>query len=367
MCNHSSFVSTGLGIARISPSGSLVSGLPQRSKVVASPSPSAVRGVSAANLSGSGLLVQRLGRGLGSSLRLSHRFRPLESGAKHSLDQRQRASSRPRGSPPLPVFSGREECVSVLRQQHGSVLPPQGRRNEVTLPQLSDSGNSPLGRIPLDTLGTPVHPGVSQRAGGLSLSPSPASAYRVVPSSGVFQSYLQHQRITVVHFISLPSGIRWLRARTRSFNVGTVFRPTRFLRGPSLHGFWRSSGRLGTELTLVAPYWPQRPWFPRPSSPVAGPSGFSSSSSRPPTPASVSQPLPGSPQATASCLETLRRFTRAAGFSSSVASQASLSRRPSSRKAYQLKWQVYRLWCHSKGHSVSRPSLSKVAAFFEAP
>ena len=101
----------------------------------------------------------------------------------------------------------------------------------------------------------------------------------------------------------------------------------------------------------------------RPSSPVTVPSGFSSSSSRPPAPASVSQPLPGSPQATASCLETLRRFTRAAGFSSSVASQASLSRRPSSRKAYQLKWQVYRSWCHSKGHSVSRPSLSKVADF----
>ena len=101
----------------------------------------------------------------------------------------------------------------------------------------------------------------------------------------------------------------------------------------------------------------------RPPSPVAGPSGCSASLLRPPTPASVSQPLPGSPQASTSCLETLRRFTRAAGFSSSVASQASLSRKPSSRKAYQLKWQVYRAWCHSHGHSVSRPSLSKVADF----
>ena len=78
----------------------------------------------------------------------------------------------------------------------------------------------------------------------------------------------------------------------------------------------------------------------RPPSPVAGPSGCSASAPRPPAPASVSLPLPGSPQASASCLETLRRFTRAAGFSSSVASKASLSRRPSSRKAYQLKWQV---------------------------
>ena len=101
----------------------------------------------------------------------------------------------------------------------------------------------------------------------------------------------------------------------------------------------------------------------RPPSPVAGPSGCSASRSRPPAPASVSRPLPGSPQASPSCLETLRRFTRASGFSSTVASQASLSRRPSSRKAYQLKWQVYRTWCHSYGHSVSRPTLSKVAEF----
>ena len=83
----------------------------------------------------------------------------------------------------------------------------------------------------------------------------------------------------------------------------------------------------------------------RSPSPVAGPSGGSASTSRPPAPASVSRPLPGSPQASSSCLETLRRFTRAAGFSSTVASQASLSRRPSSRKAYQLKWQIYRAWC----------------------
>ena len=40
-----------------------------------------------------------------------------------------------------------------------------------------------------------------------------------------------------------------------------------------------------------------------------------------------------------------------------------MSRRPSSRKAYQLEWQVYRAWCHSHGHSVSRPSLAKVVDF----
>ena len=40
----------------------------------------------------------------------------------------------------------------------------------------------------------------------------------------------------------------------------------------------------------------------RPPSPVAGPSSYSTSTSRPPAPASVSQPLPESPQAAASCL-----------------------------------------------------------------
>ena len=105
------------------------------------------------------------------------------------------------------------------------------------------------------------------------------------------------------------------------------------------------------------------PLISRPPSPVAGPSGGSASPPRPPASASVSLPLPGSPKASASCLETLRHFTRAAGFSSAVAAQASLSRRPSSHKAYQLKWQVYRQWCHSHGHSSSSPSLAKVTDF----
>ena len=96
---------------------------------------------------------------------------------------------------------------------------------------------------------------------------------------------------------------------------------------------------------------------------VAGTSSSPSQPSRPTVPASVSSALPGSPQATASCLETLPRFTRVAGFSSAVASQASLARRPSSRTNYQLKWSVYRSWCRSHGHSVSRPTLSKVADF----
>ena len=83
---------------------------------------------------------------------------------------------------------------------------------------------------------------------------------------------------------------------------------------------------------------------------VGGSSSDSSGSTRPPLPATVLSALPGSPQAGPSCLETVQRFTRAAGFSLAVAAQASLARRPSSRSNYQLKWLVYR-------------SFSKVADF----
>ena len=103
---------------------------------------------------------------------------------------------------------------------------------------------------------------------------------------------------------------------------------------------------------------------------VLGPGpAFAGSSSVPAVPssplalASVSSYLPGSPSAQASCLATLQRFTRAAGFSSAVAEQSSLARRPSSRAVYQVRWSIYRGWCHSNGHSVSRPTWAKVADF----
>ena len=89
------------------------------------------------------------------------------------------------------------------------------------------------------------------------------------------------------------------------------------------------------------------------SSTVQGPSATASLPSVP----------SGSVQAVSSCLETIKRFTRAGGFSKHVAQQVSLARRSSSRAGYQSKWLVYRQWCRSEDHSISRPSLSKIADF----
>ena len=46
-----------------------------------------------------------------------------------------------------------------------------------------------------------------------------------------------------------------------------------------------------------------------------------------------------------------------------MASQLTRFRRRSTRVNYQAKWVVYRSWCHRHGHSVSRPTVAKVADF----
>ena len=82
---------------------------------------------------------------------------------------------------------------------------------------------------------------------------------------------------------------------------------------------------------------------------------------------SQTAPLPSlSPEplrTSADCLAYLQRSARHSGFSSAVARQLTLCRRHSTRLNYQAKWPVYRAWCHRHGHSVSRPSVSKVADF----
>ena len=100
-----------------------------------------------------------------------------------------------------------------------------------------------------------------------------------------------------------------------------------------------------------------------PSGSGGGRSGGSSSVQRPPASTTLPSSSSGSVRAVASYLETIQRFARARGFSKHVAQQAALARHPSSRAGYQAKWSVYRQWCHSVGHSVPCPSLSKIADF----
>ena len=65
---------------------------------------------------------------------------------------------------------------------------------------------------------------------------------------------------------------------------------------------------------------------------------------------------PEPPRASADCVSFIQRSARHFGFFKGVASQLALCRRRSARVNY-------RSWCHRHGHSVSRPTVAKVADF----
>ena len=175
---------------------------------------------------------------------------------------------------------------------------------------------------------------------------------------------LQLRPLIVVRFPSPLSGIRGQQARTRFSSTGTAFRLTRSIRwlsstysreAPGLHGDGTHScdSPLGSAPLVFGP-----------GPALAGSSSDPTVPSSPPALDSVSSSLPGSPSAQASCLATLQRFPRAAGFSSAIAEQSSLARRPSSRAVYRVRWSIYHGWCHSNGHSVSNPTLAMVADLY---
>ena len=354
----------------------LVCGVSSGPPVMAPPASPLPGCVSPPGVSRPRLLVRRLRRRVGCSSWSPRRFQPLGLGPGVSAHQRQRAAGHPARSPPLSVISVREDGRSLLRRQHCGGVSLQGGGNQVSLAEHHCSGDPALVGVTSHPSGSTIHPGLQQRPGERSVSPSSASAFRVVP---------QHDRVSV--FVSsVADADRFVCDLRKSPLIDLFFSLPR----PSVCGHGRIPPVLGRSsglcLSSVCHHSQSScetpgvsgdgahpcgsalgaaPLVSGPPPAVAGPSGDPPRSSWPPAPASVLAPLPGSPQATASCLETLRRFTRAAGFSSAVA------RRPSSRAVYQLWWSVYRslalplrrwliFWvgCGLPGALVSLPSVA---------
>ena len=345
-----------------------------RPPMVAPPSSPVFRSASLPGVSRPTLLVRRLRRGVGCPSRTSGRFRPVGLASGGVVHQRQGADCRQTGSSPVPIISKRSHGGCLLRQHHSGGVSPHGGRHEVSSPQRLGSGDLALDGVPLHPPGSAVSPGLQQRPSGRPVSPSPAPPFRVVA---------QHDRISVFKkTLAGPNRLICHLRKSSLFNLlltiprSDVSRHRRVFpvleRAPGLRipsgghhsacsseapgllgdGAHSSGSTLGPASLILGP----APAFAGPSSSSAVPSG-------PPALASVSSSLPGSPSAQASCLATLKRFTRAAGFSSAVAEQSSLARRPSSRAIYKVQWSIYRSWCHDNGHSVSRPILAKVADF----
>ena len=354
-------------------SSAVVSGLSSGPLVVASRGSPLSRCVSPSGVPRSGLLVRRFRRRLGSHLGdkvVSGLWDQLEAllpvnakellAVRHGLPHFQSFLS----GTTVAVFCDNVTAVAYLRKDGGTRSPAL---NAIAQEILCWAESLRIRLAPQ------FIPGIRNVLAD-SLPSSPAPQLRVVP---------QHGRISI--FDASGAGDDRPICHLRQSPLLHLFLA---LPKPSLGGDGRASPVLGqspgVHFSVVVhsspgvgeasgvspdPAHPHRPLLAS-GSMVRGPPlvvGGSSSDSfcepRPPHPASVSSTLPGAPQAGPSCLETVQRFTRAAGFSSAVAAQAPLTRRPSSRSNYLLKWSVYRSWCRSQGHSISRLSLSKVADF----
>ena len=314
------------------------------------------------------LLVSRLRRGVGCPSRSSDRFRPVGRPPGGVIHKRQGTACCPTGSSPVPVFSTGSHGGCLLRQHHSSGFSSRGRWHTIHSPHHLGSGVLAMDGVPLHPPGSAVPPGLQQHPRGRPVSPSPSPTFNVVTTSdriSIFEKSLAGPHRFICDLcqsslfdllLTVPGSDIGRHGRVspvlgRSFGLrvhsgghhSACSREAQVLHGDGAHS---SGSTLGPA-----------PLVPRPAPAFAGSSSNPADPSRPLALASVSSSLPGSPSAQASCLATLQRFTSAAGFSSAVAEQSSLARRPSSRAVSQVRRSIYRAWCHTNGHPVSCPPL----------
>ena len=361
-----------LGLFRSVFTDSLEHGRPGRSGVVAGPVLPGSRDFSASDLPTARVVVRRLGCRLGRTSRRRVNFRPLVS--KRAVDQHQRASGGGEGSV-IFCASGAGLCnLPVRRQFHSDCLPSQSGR---------DSGSDSEFHCPKDSAfigvsgghtGSSVHHGPTQCDGRRTLSAQSDLGLRMVSKdrslSGSQEKVASFNR-PLCHLTESPLYTIFLSfPRSERGSHGYFAPELEWVAGVCLSSLDpHSCGSQEAPVIVWSPPDVDRSLLasasviPGASGSGCGRSGDTSSVQR----SSQTTPLPSIPsggvKAVASCLETIQRFAQSQGFSKHVAQQSALAHHPSSRAGYQARWAVFRKWCHDKGHSVSRPSLQKIADF----
>ena len=272
------------------------------------------------------------------------------------------------GAFPVPVSSPRSHSGCLLRQHHSVDLPSQGGWHQVSSPQHLGSGDLALDGVPLHPPGSTVPSGLRQRPSRRPVSPSPAPTCRVVSKHdrlSIFEEPLVGSNSFICH-LSQSSLFDLLlpfpgSEVSRHGRVSPVLGRPSGLRVPSsgCHSACsREAPRLqGTELTLVTPHWALRPWF----------SALVQLSLAPPVFLPSRPDLLRLPRSHHIYPDLHRLRLHAWRHSSDLPEP--LASPPLSRSSlcwravYQVRWSIYRGWCHSNGHSVSRPTWAKVADF----
>ena len=225
------------------------------------------RSVSLPGVSRPTLLVRRFRRGLGCPSRSSVRFGPVGRPTGGVVHKRQGTARCTTGSLPVPVISTRSRGGCLLRQHHSGGFPSQGGWHPVFSPPHLGSGDLALDRIPLHSPGSAVPPGLQLRPRPHQL---PHSEWSL--NLTVFHSLRRLWPVPIVSFATSANhhcSIYFSQFRD-PMSAGTdaflqsweglqayAFPPVAII--PRVLATLRAS--TGTELTLVAPHWPQCPWF----------------------------------------------------------------------------------------------------------
>ena len=223
------------------------------------------------------LLLRRFGCRLGGPRRRTPRLGPLVFSSEDFLHQPERASSssvRPEG---LRTPVGGSVGSTVLRQHHHSRLSSSFGRNVLFHSERHSKGGTPLGgESPCPSLAT-IHHGLVQCHSGRSKSPQSGDRVGMDPSSGGSRStgpQMVHKWPVVIDLFATSLTARlpvyFLPASdSRAAGTDALLQPWDDLQAyafPPIAIIRRVLVKLRSsrncELTLIAPFWPQREWFP---------------------------------------------------------------------------------------------------------
>ena len=261
-----------LGSSRSRGSSVCVNGMSPRPPMVAPPSSPVFRSVSLPGVSRPTLLVRRLRRGVGCTSRPSGRFRPLGLASGGVVHQRQGADGRKPGSSPVPVLSTRSHggclcdnttAVAYLRKEGGTRSPLFNSLAQEILrwteslsirlaPQFLPGSNNVLA----DALSRPHQLPHSEWSLNMTVF---QSLRRLWPVQIDLFATSENRRCSIYFSPFHDPMSAGTDAFLQSWNglQAYAFPPVAII--PRVLAKLRASS--GTELTLVAPYWAQRPWF----------------------------------------------------------------------------------------------------------
>ena len=254
-------------------SGSVVSGDRTRSSVVVKSRPPRTQCFTSASVSPARLVVRRLGCRLGSSPQRPGRFRPLVSRGGSQLHQSAGASGSLLCSPAFSASGSQHLGGRVCGQHDCSGLPEESGRYQVGGLESDSSRSAAVDGAPLFVAPSSVHYGrnnvladalsrPNQILGSewtLKLSVFHQLRKRWPVSIDPFATSLNHRCIPYFSPFYNPNSIG-TDALLQQWNGWQAYAFPPYALIPVVLKKLRSS--CGVLLSIIAPCWPQRPWFP---------------------------------------------------------------------------------------------------------